>query len=337
MFRFENPDYLYLLWLVPVLAGGMLIQMRRWKRERLQLADTHLFHRLLPQWRGTYKWVRFSLVLTIFSLLVISLSNPQWATKREKVKSMSADIIIALDISQSMMVKDIPPNRLEKAKKLVENLILALKGNRIGLIFFAGEAFIQMPLTTDYASALMFLKSANTRQIASQGTAIVEAVELAERSFVEGEPRQRAMVIVTDGEDHDGQAVERAAEARSSGMHIFTVGIGTPEGDFIPYINQFGVETYKKGPGGEFLRSKVNVALLDEIAQSGGGRFYSALSGDSTLEELVGELELIEKRENEQRSFTSYESYYQYFLILAIMLLIIEFIWPEKWKENPEM
>jgi len=151
---------------------------------------------------------------------VISLSNPQWATKREKVKAMSSDIFIALDISQSMMVRDVPPNRLERAKKLAENLILSLKGNRIGLIFFAGEAFVQMPLTSDYAAAMMFLKSANPGQIAAQGTAIVEAMDIADKSFIEDRNHQRAMIIITDGEDHDGAAIEKAAEIHQEGMTL---------------------------------------------------------------------------------------------------------------------
>lgn len=265
-------------------------------------------------------------------MLVIALSNPQWATKREKVKAMGSDVFIALDISQSMMVKDIPPNRLERAKKLVEQMILELKGNRIGLIFFAGEAYIQMPLTADYAAALMFLKSANTGQIASQGTAIVEAIQIADNSFSEDRDHQRALVIITDGEDHDGEAVAKAKEVYEMGMHVFTYGVGTADGDFVPYTNRMGVETYKMDRDGEYVRSKVNIQLLDEIASAGGGKYYSILGGESTVEDLVSQLENIEKREMEQRSFTAFDSYFQYFLIFGILFLVLEFVSPERVK-----
>lgn len=294
------------------------------------MADHELFRRLLPDWSKAQWWVRFSLILLILSLLVISLSNPQWATKREKVKAMSSDIFIALDISQSMMVRDIPPNRLERAKKMAEELILSLKGNRIGLIFFAGEAFIQMPLTSDYAASLLFLKSANPGQIEAQGTAIVEAIETADRSFIDDRDHQRAMIIITDGEDHDGEAIDKAAEAHNEGMHIFTYGVGTPEGDFIPYTNRMGVESYKTDADGNYVKSKVNIELLDAIASAGGGKYYSVLTGESSVQDLSEQLDRIEKREMEQRSFTAFESYFQYFLIFAILLLVVELVWPQK-------
>jgi Ca-activated chloride channel family protein len=332
MFRFEHIEYLYLLLLVPVIALLMLYQFRKWRSKRKKLSDSKLLERLIPDWKSHYKWIRFGLILSFITLLIITLSNPQWATKREKVKAMASDVFIALDISQSMMVQDIPPNRLERAKKLVEQMILALKGNRIGLIFFAGEAYIQMPLTADYAAALMFLKSANPGQIASQGTAIVEAIQIADESFSEDKDHQRALVIITDGEDHDGEAVAKAKAVYEQGMHVFTYGVGTAEGDFVPYTNQMGVESYKMDQNGEFVKSKVNIQLLDEIASAGGGKYFSILGGESTVDELVRQLENIEKREMEQRSFTAFDSYFQYFLIIGILFLVLEFVSPERLK-----
>lgn len=330
MFRFEHISFLYGLLLVPVVLILMLWAYRNMQAQRKKLADLNLFKRLLPKWKQTHWWVRFSLIILIITLMVLSLSNPQWATKREKVKVMSSDIIIALDISQSMMVEDIPPNRLERAKKMAENLILKLKGNRIGLIFFAGEAYVQLPLTSDYAAALMFLKSANPGQIGSQGTAIVEAIDIAEKSFIEEDKHQRALILITDGEDHDGEAIVRAREAHEDGLYIFTYGVGTKEGDFIPYTNEMGVEGYKKDADGNFIKSKVNLELMDAIAEAGGGKYYSVLAGEASADDLAEQLDQIEKREMEQRSFTAYESYYQYFLLAALLLLILEMIWPEK-------
>jgi Ca-activated chloride channel family protein len=330
MFRFEHTEYLWAFILVPLFIALFLTAYYQMRMKQKKLADNRLFSRLIPEWSELHLWIRFSLVLLILISLVIGLSNPQWATKREKVKAMSSDIFIALDISQSMMVQDIPPNRLERAKKLAESLIISLKGNRIGLIFFAGEAYIQMPLTSDYAAALMFLKSANPQQIEAQGTAIVEALDVAEKSFLGDRDHQRAMIIITDGEDHDGEAIERASSAHADGLTIFTLGVGTAEGDFIPYTNRMGVETYKTDVNGNYIKSRVNVELLDAIASSGGGKYYSVLNGESSVQDLVGELERIEKIEVEQRSFTSYESYYQYFLLVAIVLLVLELALPEK-------
>lgn len=329
MFRFENIEYLYLLAFLPAIALLYIFRIRRWRKQRKRLSEDKLLKRLIPNMSSSFHWVKLGFILMIFSLIVIGLSNPQWATKREKVKAMSSDIFIALDISQSMMVQDIPPNRLERAKKLVEKMILSLKGNRIGLIFFAGEAFIQMPLTADYAAALMFLKSANPGQIASQGTAIVEAISIANSSFEENKNHQRALVIITDGEDHDGEAVTKAKEVKEEGLSVFTYGVGTQNGDFIPYINNMGVESYKTDAEGNFIKSVVNIKLLDDIAQAGGGKYYSVLEGESTVDDLVENLERIEKREMEQRSFIAYDSYFQYFIIFAILFIVLDFIWPE--------
>jgi len=330
MFRFENIEYLYLLALLPAIALLYVLRIRKWRKQRRRLSEEELLKRLIPDWSSSFQWVKLSFILLVFSLIVLGLSNPQWATKREKVKAMSSDIFIALDISQSMMVQDIPPNRLERAKKLVEKMILSLKGNRIGLIFFAGEAFIQMPLTADYAAALMFLKSANPGQIASQGTAIVEAIDIANSSFEEDKNHQRALVIITDGEDHDGEAVSKAKEVNAEGLSVFTYGVGTQNGDFIPYVNDMGVESYKTDAEGNFIKSVVNIKLLDDLAQAGGGEYYSVLEGESTVDDLVDELERIEKREMEQRSFTAYDSYFQYFIIFSILFLALDFFWPEK-------
>ena len=330
MFRFEHPEYLYFLAILPVIAGIFLWRFSQIHQQRRRLSADKLFQRLIPDWSPAHRWVRFGVFLLAFLLLVIALANPQWATKREKVKAMSSDIFIALDISQSMMVADIPPNRLERAKKVIEKLILTLKGNRIGLIFFAGEAYVQMPLTADYAAALMFLKSANPGQIATQGTAIAEAIDLADNSFTRDRDHQRALVLFTDGEDHDGEAIRRAAEVRKEGMNVFCFSVGTLEGDFIPYINEMGVQSYKQDPDGNFIRSIVNVSLLDDIASEGGGKYYSILDGDEAVEDLAEALDQIEKREMEQRSFTAYDSYFQYFVGFALLLLVLEFIWPER-------
>jgi Ca-activated chloride channel family protein len=279
----------------------------------------------MPGFNKKIHWIRNIIILLAFAFGILALSNPQWANKREKIKVQSSDIFIALDISQSMLAKDISPNRLERSKKFVENLIEKLKGNRIGLIFFAGDAFMKMPLTSDYAAAKMFIKTANPDLIENQGTAIEEAISIAEKGFDEKMKHQRAMVIFSDGEDHDGNAVEKAKTAHDNGLIIFTVGVGTSKGAFIPFKNRYGVEVYKKDNNGAVVKTTVNEELMNEIADNGGGRFYSILQGDEVLNSIHEQLERIEKREIEQRSFTQYESYFQYFLAIAILLFIIQF------------
>lgn len=325
MFRFENSEYLLLLTgIIPVLILLFYIEHRR-KKLRTKFIDDKLFDKIVPQFNSKVHWLRNIIVLLVFVFSIVALANPQWANKREKVKVQSSDIFIALDISRSMLAKDIQPNRLEKSKKFAEKLIEKLKGNRIGLIFFAGEAFMKMPLTSDYAAAQMFIKSAETNLIENQGTAIEEAIDIAENGFDGEKKHQRAMIIISDGEDHDGDAISRSKSAHENGLILFTLGVGTPQGDFIPFKNRFGVEQYKKDENGKYIKSIVNTKLLNDIAENGGGQYYSILEGDNVLDSITEQLDRIEKREIEQRSFTSYESYYQYFLGIAILLFILQF------------
>ncbi len=326
MFRFENSEYLYLLIaLIPLLLWVIYAEKSR-QKQRNKLIEKELFDKIVPKFNPKSHRLRNIFIMLTFIFSILALANPQWANKREKVKVKSSDIFIALDISRSMLGQDISPNRLEKAKKTIEKLIDRLKGDRIGLIFFAGDAFMKMPLTTDYATAELFVKSADPDLIENQGTAIEEAINIAEKGYDEKEKHQRAMVIVSDGEDHDGNAIAKAKEAHKNGMVIFTIGVGTSKGAFIPYKNRFGVEQYKKDENGNFVKSVLNEELLNELADTGGGKYYSILEGDKIIENITEQLEKIEKREVEQRSFTHYDSYFQYFLILAIISLILTFM-----------
>ncbi|HHH55138.1 MAG TPA: VWA domain-containing protein, partial [Bacteroidetes bacterium] len=275
MFRFENSEYLYLLvLLIPIILWAIYAERLRINK-RNKLVDATIFNKILPSFNKKAHHTRNILIIFVFFFSIIALANPQWANKREKVKVQSSDIFIALDISRSMLGQDISPNRLEKSKKIIEKLIEKLKGNRIGLIFFAGEAFMKMPLTSDYAAAELFVKTADPDLIENQGTAIEEAINIAEKGFDEKEKHQRAMIIFSDGEDHDGNAIAKAKEAHKNGLVIFTVGVGTTKGAFIPFKNRFGVEQYKKDEKGNYIKSKINENLLNEIADAGGGKYYS--------------------------------------------------------------
>ena len=258
-------------------------------------------------------------------MLLTSWANPQWGMRKEKIKVKSSDIVIALDISQSMLAEDISPNRMERSKFFVSELIKKLRGDRIGLIFFAGSAYLQMPLTNDYASAQTFVQSANPRQAGTQGTVIADAIKLSEKVFGEESKGQKALVIISDGENHESEAIEAARDAREKGITVFTLGIGTESGAMIP-VTVNGRKVFKTDQNGNAIRSALNSDNLVDIADAGSGEFYMIDQSLSALPELDARLEKLEKRELEQRSFTDYNSYFQLFLILALVLLLLEYI-----------
>ena len=326
MFRFENNEYLYLLIAIIPLLLWMIYSEKSRQKQRNNLIEKQLFDKIVPAYNPKNHWLRNILIILTFIFSIFALANPQWANKREKVKVKSSDIFIALDISRSMMGQDISPNRLEKAKKTIGKLIDKLKGDRIGLIFFAGDAFMKMPLSTDYAAAKLFVISADPALIDNQGTAIEEAINIAENGFDHKETHQRAMIIFSDGEDHDGDAINRVKEAHKNGLVVFTIGVGTTKGAFIPYKNSYGVEQYMKDKNGNYIKSILNEELLNELADMGGGKYYSILDENEIIDNIAAQLEKIEKREIEQRSFKHYDSFFQYFLFFAIISLILTFI-----------
>lgn len=298
----------------------------RWrKRAFSRLGDSRLVALLMPdasRWKQQAKW---ALLLTAVAFLAIGWANPQWGNKREQAKRKSVDVVIALDISNSMYADDLPPNRLERAKKFAEILVEKLKGERIGLVLFAGGAFLQMPLTTDYGATTMFLQSASPELAGTQGTAIAEAIRVAQRSFPPDDKSHKALVLITDGEDHDGDAEKAAAEAREQGVIQFTVGVGTSEGGFIP-MKIRGLEDYKRDEQGEPVRSKLNEAMLEQLAEAGDGEYYPIGRGDAVAEALRKRIDQLEKKELEVRAFSAYESYFQYFILVGLLLLAAEFM-----------
>jgi Ca-activated chloride channel family protein len=325
MFRFENPYYLYALAALPVLALLFFLFLKWKKRARSRLGDTSLVAALMPDTSKYRPILKFGLLLVALALLFIGWANPQWGSKKEEVKRKSVDVMIALDISTSMYAQDIPPNRLERAKRFTEGLIEALKGERIGLILFAGSAYLQMPVTTDYAAAKLFVRSANPDLAGSQGTVIGDAIGLARKSFEGDEGSHKALIVITDGEDHDGKALEQAAAARDDGIFLFTVGVGTPEGGLIP-ISIRGREDFKRDDTGQTVRSQLNEKMLEELAQKGDGTYFHIADGEAVAKSLKDRIEQMEKRELEVRSFTEYNSYFQYFLGAGLLLIIIEFL-----------
>ena len=325
MFQFENPEYLYLLLGVPVLLLFFALVTALKNKVIKRLGDEHIINELMPSKSKYRETVKFLMLTLAFALICVAFANPQMGTKKEKVKRKSADIFIALDVSHSMMAQDIRPNRMERAKQFMYKLIDGLKGERIGTIIFAGNGYLQMPLTTDYSAAQMFIKSANPSMVPSQGTAIGEAIAIASEAFGNDDKFHKVLVIITDGENHDEAALAMAEEVGKEGMLVFTVGVGTPSGGPIP-IKTRGGSGYKKDKAGKMIISKLNEIMLTEIASTANGEYYNIAEGDEIITSLRKRVEKLEKQEFEQRSFTEFESYFQYFLGLAILILILEFM-----------
>jgi Ca-activated chloride channel family protein len=329
MFRFEDTSAFYLLALIPGVVLLFLWMNRKRKHDIRAFGEVNLVGRLLRGKIPSFlKIVLFSIAVLF---LILSALNPQWGLKKEKVKVEKSDIFFALDISASMNAQDISPSRLEKSKRFIEQLINERKGDQLGLILFAGGAYLQMPLTADYAAAQLFVRSASSEMAGTQGTAIGESIDLAMRSIKE--KNQRALIILSDGEDHDEEAVNMAGKAAENGWNVFTVGVGSAEGSFVPVMND-GREEYKMDEEGNPVKSVLNQNLLKEIAENGKGSYY-LLGNENTdiITDLNTQLDKMQKRAVEVKSFTEYRSFYQYFLGIAIIVLLIEFFLVTKLKK----
>ncbi len=322
--RFEHPYLLNLLWAVPLLLV-LMAAYGWWRRRALGVVGApESMRRMLPGWSGLRFWVKNGLLLVGLVLLALAWANPQRGAKKQTVMQKSADVFIALDISQSMLAEDVAPSRLELAKSFARKLVRVLQGERIGLIFFAGDAFLQMPLSTDYAAADMFLASASPDLISAQGTAIPLAIDLATRSFGAEPGGGRALVLITDGENHDEDAVSRAEQAYNDGIILFTVGAGTATGGPIPIGGASGGVEYKRDENDAVVRTRMDESLLRDLALRGGGATYRLSQGDAALDAIRREVGRLQKREMEVRSFSEFESYFQWFLLPAFLLLVLE-------------
>jgi Ca-activated chloride channel family protein len=288
--------------------------------------------RLLPGWSAGRFFAKNGLFVVAVGLLAIAWANPQAGAKKQTAVQKSADVFIALDISQSMLAEDVAPSRLELAKSFARKLVKALEGERIGLIFFAGDAFLQMPLSTDYTAANMFITDAGPDLISAQGTALAPAIDLASKSFGTEPGGGRAIVLITDGEDHDQDAVDRAAQAYGDGIIVFAVGAGTEAGGPIPLGSAGGNDLFKRDEQGEIVRTRLDQSLLQKLTASGGGVPYQLTQGDAAVAAIRREVQRLQKREVEVRSFAEYESYFQWFLLPAFLLLALEawLVWRKK-------
>ena len=327
MFRFEQPENLYALLLIPLLVGLGIWAFYRRNWALRTFGERTTLDRLMPDWSARRQWMHWILLFFALSLLIIGWANPQWGSKRQKVTRKAADIILALDISQSMLTEDLAPNRMELAKRFGGQLLETLQGERIGLIVFAGSAYTQVPLTTDYGALDLFLKSSSPSQAPYQGTAIGAAIDLAGRLFEPNSSNHKALILLTDGETHDEDAMEKARAANEQGILLFTIAVGTEEGGFVPeWIN--GQKTFKKDRSGNPIRSQVNVEMLRNLASEGGGQFFALNNPAQVIRGIQSAVEQLDRREMEERVYDEYDSYFQYFIGIGLFLLALDFFRP---------
>ena len=320
MLRFEDPIYLWLLLLIPLLAGIYLIIFLR-RRKKLKLfGDADIIRTLMPDVSRVRPHVKFVLLLTALALLILLLARPQMGTKVTNEKRNGIETIICLDVSNSMMAEDVAPSRLDKSKMLVENLVEHFTNDKIGLILFAGDAFVQLPITSDYVSAKMFLQTADPSFIAVQGTDIAQALHVAMNSFTQQEKIGRAIIVITDGEDHEGGALEAAKEARKKGINVFILGVGDPKGAPIP----LGNGNYMTDAAGQTVMTALNEDMCRQVAQAGSGTYIHVDNTSDAQEKLNDELARLQKAETNSVIYSEYDEQFQAFGIIVILLLVIE-------------
>ena len=320
MFRFEDPIYLYLLAVIPVLAVIRWLMVRQQKKRLRRFGDPELVKELMPDVSRFRPLVKFCLLQLALALLIVMLARPQFGTKISHEKRTGIETIIAMDISNSMLAEDVTPSRLDRAKMMMENLVDNFTNDKIGLIVFAGDAFIQLPITSDYVSAKMFLSSIDPSMIAVQGTDIAKAVSMASHSFTQEEGIGKAIIVITDGEDHEGGALEAAKEAKEKGHRVYVLGVGSPKGAPIPT----GDGDYMKDNTGQTVMTGLNEEMCRQIAQAGGGAYIHVENNSSAQEQLDTELDKLAKKETETTIYSEFDEQFQAVGIIALLLLVLE-------------
>ena len=324
MLQLENTYFIYAFGLIPVFIFIMFL-VRKWRKNALaSFGEERVIQQLFPDVSKSKRGWKFILYLLAFTLLIIGLINPQIGTKLEEVKRKGADLMICLDVSNSMKAEDLQPNRLEKSKQALSKLIEKLEGDRIGIIVFGGEAYVQLPITTDYSAAKLFLESISTDLIPTQGTDIGKAIDLAITSFGKDEGKNKAIVVITDGENHDQNAILSAEAAVEKGITIHTIGMGSAEGSPIPVYRDNVREGFRKDKEGNTIVTKLNEQMLQELASSGNGVYVRASNSDAGLNTILSAIDKLEKKQFESKMYSDYEDRFQWFIAGAFIILLIE-------------
>ena len=323
MFRFANIEMLWWLLTIPVFVVVYIIATRRKRRQLIKFGDPELMAQLMPDASKSRPIVKFSLIMVALTLLIIATARPQYGQQEKTVKRQGIEVMVALDISNSMLAEDVVPNRLDRAKQMLSKMIDNMVDDKVGLVVFAGEAFTQLPITVDYVSAKMFLNTISPNLIPTQGTAIGAALQTAITSFgAQDSEVGRAIILITDGENHEDDAVAAAKKAQELGIQVFVVGIGKPEGSPIP---KPGTNDYFKDRAGQVVVSRLNEEMCQEIAAAGKGVYVRCDNTNTAMRAVQQELDRIATSEIETTVYADYNEQYQSFVLIALLLLVIDF------------
>ena len=325
MINFAQPTYLLLIFLIPVffILQALVLSLRR--RRIRKMGDERLVSLLMPSYSRAKTWVRLTLFSIGFFFLAIGLSRPQIGAKLKEHKTRGAEIMIVLDVSNSMLAEDYSPNRLERAKLAISRLVDKLRDDRIGLVVFAGNSFVQLPITTDYVSAKMFLSSISTESVTIQGTAIGEAINTAVKSFSAQSEKSRAVIVITDGENHEDDPVQAASQAAQLGVKVYTIGVGSPEGKPIPVGGEL-----MKDKDGNIVVTRLDEAVLRDVASAGGGLYVRAGNNEFGLNPIIEDIRKMDDEEFNSIVFEEYDEQFASFLAIALLFFVVEMLVGER-------
>jgi len=325
MFRLANPEYIYALLVIPALIAFFLYSRIQRKKALALFGQKEIISLLMPNVSSSRPVLKFMILMLALASIIVGISRPQFGSKLRTEKRKGIELILALDVSNSMMAEDIQPNRLERAKRAISQLVDKLSNDKIGLIVFAGDAYTQLPITADYVSAKLFLNSVGPNMVPSQGTAIGAAIELGVKSFNPQFVGNKAMIIITDGENHEDDAVSAAKKASDQGIVIYTIGMGSPQGGPIPDLAN-GSRSYRKDRQGNTIVTKLDEGMLQKIAEAGKGAYVRANNAQVGLNSLFDEINKMEKSELETQAYADYDDKFQYFIGFGLFLILIDFL-----------
>lgn len=322
MFRFANPDYLFLLFLLPVMVGAFIFLNRKKLKDVRQLGDLKLVKRLMPELSLKRSYLKFWLFFAAVVLGIVVLARPQFGTKVEKIDKKGIELVVAIDVSNSMLARDVNPDRLSRAKQILTRIIDERKNDKVAIVVFAGEAYVQLPMTSDIQAAKIFLDNINPSLVPVQGTVIGSAINIAMNSFTSDKQVDKSIILITDGEGHEDNAVEMAKKAGAAGIQINVVGIGSPEGAPIPI--SANSNDLKKDNEGNIVITKLNETMCKEIAQAGNGMYVLADNSNNALNSLKTELDKLNRKSTEDLEYSEYDEKFQFFAVAMLILLFVE-------------
>ncbi|WP_446788106.1 vWA domain-containing protein [Macellibacteroides fermentans] len=323
MFRFANPEFLYLLFILPVLLAVYVYAYLQKRKAIKRLGNPEILSQLMPEVSPKRQFLKFWFIFGAVAAIIFVIAGPQFGSKLETVKRQGVEIMVCLDVSNSMLAEDVSPNRLEKSKQMLSKLTDGFTDDKVGLIVFAGDAFTQLPITSDYISAKMFLTSINPSMVSAQGTSIGAAINLAARSFTPNETSDKTIVLITDGENHEDDAIGAASAAAEKGIRVNIVGIGLPKGGPIPLQ---GTNNYMKDKDGNVVITMLNEQMCQEIAAAGKGMYVRADNTNSALKALQKEIDKMKKTELDSKVYSEYDEQFQLVAWIALFLLIVELL-----------